>query len=347
MDDLNHWRISARPKHGRSGRFDKMWGFQHRKTFCQFSLNCPFPHALWITVVRKVVKMMRVRKMRKTRGLPQLKLWKVWIDKGVYDLPLAAGSASFTFCWDVHVERYDGWTNLAGQFYSAEAGIGCVGRLPRGSEEREQKYRSHITRLLWIEAFPSLSFGTHEIVFVLNEDDFGSPWKHVSLPPRLKSESVQYLPGPVYCSLSASLSFPCEFYFRSRTTKILPTVRISESLFSPVVCLGLSEWPIAHGLCSLFVPIAKDESHHSSDILSEEWPRAVSGSAHMWGMNRSCMRSHSSLPLRKWIWLLPGLIAHKQGFIPMQWAFMSTQHWFRRWLGAADRTALLFSSSTC
>lgn len=36
----------TRPKHGRSGRFDKMWGFQHRKTFCQFSLNCPFPHAL-------------------------------------------------------------------------------------------------------------------------------------------------------------------------------------------------------------------------------------------------------------------------------------------------------------
>lgn len=38
----------SRTIHGRSGRFDKMWGFQHRETFCQVSLNCPFPHALWM-----------------------------------------------------------------------------------------------------------------------------------------------------------------------------------------------------------------------------------------------------------------------------------------------------------
>lgn len=191
--------------------------------------------------------------------------------------------------------------NLAGQFSSAKAGIGCAGRLLRGSEEREQKYRSHTTRLLCIRAVTSLSFGTQEIAFVLNlrRGRFWLILKACFSSTEAEERVGSYLRGPVIL-LTLGFSFlPLSFYFRSRITKILSSVRAAKFLFSPVVRRGFSKWPMAHGLWRLFVPIAKNESHHCNEILSVKWPRTVSGSAHMWGVNHSCMRSHSSLPLRK------------------------------------------------
>lgn len=172
--------------------------------------------------------------------------------------------------------------NLAGQFSLSKAGIGCVGRLLPGSEEREQKYRSHITRFLWIWG-GSLSFIRY------SRDRFRSEWGRfrLTLKECFSPTETEERVGSIFTwtSILFTLGFsflPLSFYLCSRTTKTQPSVRISKFCFSPIVRLGLSEWPIPHGLCSQFIPIAKNESHCCSDILYEEWPRAVSGSAYMW-----------------------------------------------------------------